>query len=401
MRITHFVHRYGADIGGGAEAACRMVAERLAQRGHDVHVVTSCASNYRTWANHYDPGATTINGVEVLRVPTVGERDMSKWNQLALRILRQTEAVPIELQRQFVTRQGPELADYADVVNRFSQSSDISIFHTYLYQTTTAGIAPARINGPTLLHPTAHDEDAFRLPIFDQILRQADGFFFHTPEERDLVHGRLGNSQRVEACIGLGVDTSAPVSSEEIEAFRHRFNLGPDPYFLILGRVDSAKGVLEAVQTFAGLKRIGKCNASLVVVGEQTGELTDLDGVITTGFVDESTKCAALAGAEALIIPSYAESFSLVLIEAWAMGVPAFVQGHCSVLAGQARRSAAAFTYTDITGLSSLLDRAHADRQWLRDAGELGRQYVTRHYQWDTVMDSYEDLIERTISSRR
>ncbi|MTA39465.1 MAG: hypothetical protein F2560_00315, partial [Actinobacteria bacterium] len=51
MRILYVVHRYGSEIVGGAEAACRMFAEQLVMRGHNVDVLTSCAQSFVTWEN--------------------------------------------------------------------------------------------------------------------------------------------------------------------------------------------------------------------------------------------------------------------------------------------------------------------------------------------------------------
>ena len=67
MNLLFVVQRYGANVAGGAEAHCRMFAERLAARGHDVTVLTSCARDYDTWADAYPPGVERIDGVDVHR----------------------------------------------------------------------------------------------------------------------------------------------------------------------------------------------------------------------------------------------------------------------------------------------------------------------------------------------
>ena len=45
MRICYVVQRYGRMIAGGAEQHCREMAERMAARGHDVEVATTCATS--------------------------------------------------------------------------------------------------------------------------------------------------------------------------------------------------------------------------------------------------------------------------------------------------------------------------------------------------------------------
>ena len=48
-RIAIVVQRYGPEVNGGAEDAARAVAEHLTALG-EVHVLTTCALDYTTWA---------------------------------------------------------------------------------------------------------------------------------------------------------------------------------------------------------------------------------------------------------------------------------------------------------------------------------------------------------------
>ena len=75
MKILYSVHRYGTEVVGGAETACRLFAEQLVNRGHEVDVLTSCALSYVDWADAFEPGKSTLNGVRVHRLPVVQSRD--------------------------------------------------------------------------------------------------------------------------------------------------------------------------------------------------------------------------------------------------------------------------------------------------------------------------------------
>src|ERR1700737_395831 len=72
MRIAFVITRYGADVVGGQESETREFAERLAARGHQVSVLSTCVRSLVTWANDVAPGVTIENGVRVERFPAQG-----------------------------------------------------------------------------------------------------------------------------------------------------------------------------------------------------------------------------------------------------------------------------------------------------------------------------------------
>jgi glycosyltransferase involved in cell wall biosynthesis len=99
--------------------------------------------------------------------------------------------------------------------------------------------------------------------------------------------------------------------------------------------------------------------------------------------------------------PSYFESFSIVLGEAWAQGRPALVQGHCAVLEGQARRSNGAVPYFDFAGFEAAVDLLVGDPSTATALGASGRAYLLEHHQWDVVLDRFERLLRTVVPGVR
>jgi len=397
VRLLFVVQRYGADVFGGAEAACRQVATRLAARGHEVHALTSCATSYVDWANTYPEGDTQLDGVAVHRLPVGHPREDRFFGPLNARVAHGRRPVPLFLQAEWMRAQGPDLPALAPWLAQRAGEFDVVVFFTYLYATTWAGLPVAAGLAPTVLYPCAHDEPPLYLPLFDLVFRLPTAFGFLTEEEQSLVTRRF-RTRRPSSVTGLGVDLDVVGDGAR---FRERFGLGARPYLLYVGRLDPGKGSEELYDFFTTYAARHPGELALVCVGEPVKPLPEHPDVVCTGFVDDATRADAVAGCTAYVHPSYFESFSLVLAEAWAQSKPALVQGRCAVLLGQAMRGEGAIPYEGFAEFEAVVELllAHPDLQ--ADLGFRGRRYVSARYGWAAVLDHIEHLLALAVSLHR
>ncbi|HEY3701166.1 MAG TPA: glycosyltransferase family 4 protein [Acidimicrobiales bacterium] len=396
MRLLFVVQRYGADVAGGAEQHCRQFTTRMAGRGHDVDVLTSCAIRYTDWADYYAPGTESLEGVIVHRLPVRRPRDPHLAGPLDERVVLGRKPAPFYLQREWVRLQGPDLPDLERWLEVHAANYDVVVFFTYLYETTVAGLPVAARTTPTILHPTAHDEPPFGLQLFELALRHANAFACSTEEEARLIRSKLHGRPPISE-IGIGVEMDVDGDGA---AFRVKHGLGRRPYILYVGRVDPHKGSEELHEFFVTYKRRQPGDLALVIMGEQIRPLPAHPDIIATGYVDDATREGAIAGAVAMVVPSYFESFSMVLTEAWAARKAALVQGWCDVLAGQARRSGGAIPYRGFAEFEVALDAIVSDQTLARALGEAGRRYVEERYRWDDVLDRYERQLRLVMDGR-
>jgi glycosyltransferase involved in cell wall biosynthesis len=394
MRLLYVVQRYGETIAGGAEQHCREMAERMARRGHHVEVATTCATSYGDWADSYEPGRSVIGGVVVRRFRVGAPRDNKRFNELNRRMVAGRGSRPLFAQREWMRQQGPWSPDLVAWLERDSSRFDCVICFTYLYWTTWAALHAMRGRVPLVLHPTVHDEPPLRLSLFDAEFRAPDAFALSTPEEIDLIRGRF-HFDPPGAVVGIGVE----VGAADPARFRTTYGLGTSPYLLYVGRIDEGKGALALVDFFMAYKdRHPTADLLLVLVGDALLPIPERDDIVVTGFVDYPTRDDALAGALALAQPSFFESFSMILTEAFAFGRPAIVQGKCEVLRGHAQRSNAAIPYDGFAEFECAVEMLCADPALADAMGARGRAYVEREYTWDAVLGRYEALLERTAA---
>lgn len=398
MRLLFVVQRYGQEVFGGAEFACRQFASHLAAADHEVEVVTSCAVSYVDWANSYPEGTDVLDGVTVHRLPVESPRSHRYFGPLNARVAFGHEFAPQYLQREWMRVQGPFLPSLRPWLRDNAPSYDAVIFFTYLYYTTWAGLpVVAGRMVPTVLHPTAHDEPMLYLHLFDTLFRHPTALGFLTMEEQNLVRGRFRHRQP-SVVTGIGIDTAADFDEQ---SFRVAYGLDERPYLLFLGRVDPGKGSDELFDYFSAYKARNPGPLALVFVGEPVKALPSHSDVIITGFVDDSVKQSAIAGSLALVQPSYFESFSMALTESWVHRKPALVNGRCDVLVGQARRSGGGLPYNGYAEFEAAVDMFLEDPELVKRLGEAGRAYTEEHYQWDRFTRNYERFLERVVVSGR
>ena len=394
LRILFVVQRYGEEVAGGAELCCRQFATRLADRGHRVEVATSRAQSALDWADVYPSGTTTLGGVTVHRFDGTGPRDNRAFEAKTVEVLWSGTLVPLVEQAEWRRLQGPALPDLVPWLTGRAAGFDVAVHFSYLYTPTWAGLPVTSGLVPTVLHATAHDEPAFWLPVFDDLFARPTGYVWFTEEERELLVRR--GAPRRGSVIGIGTDLDSPGDGTR---FRTRFDLGDRPYLLVVGRVEAGKGSEELVEFFEAYKERNPGPLALVLVGPAEDRRSHPD-IIYTGFVDDRTRGDALAGALALAQPSFFESFSMVLTEAWAHRRPVVAQGRTDVLVGQVRRSGGGVWYSGFAEFEAAVDLLAASPETADALGRAGRRYVEEEYRWSTVLDRYEEVLRRTAGSR-
>ena len=384
MRLLFASPRYGTGVSGGAEQAVRELGLRLRDRGHEVHVLSTCAHSYVDWEDIEAPGDLLMDGVHVHRF-RVDKRPISIDALRGSPLTSYLRTTPWSMAGYPMTGAGAWLQRH---------NFDVVIPYTYQHHTTWESVMLS--SAPAVLHPAAHPEPALNANALDLLFHRVARVSVHTPEERDLIRWRFGLDDAKLALSGIGV---APVRTTEAEvrAFRSSFGLGDDPYIVCVGRIDPAKGVPELVRQFVAWKQRRPGALRLIVVGEQVQAIGGHPHVVATGFVPTATRNAAVAGAELLVQPSRYESFSFVVAEAWLLGIPVLVQGEsCGApRPGVAQRGGLA--YFGARQLEDNLDRLLGDAPLRRRMARAGAGYIAEHCDWGRFLDRYEQLLDDVV----
>jgi len=391
-RITIVVQRYGREVNGGAEQHARWLAERLAASA-EVTVLTTCALDYITWADHYPPGESDIDGVRVCRYPVDAVRDWKRAQRQTHQVVNHHHTLFDE--SRWVRDQGPFSTPLFEAIRRFYETTDAFIFYTFHYATTAFGLPI--VSDKAFLVPTAHDDPFVHMAVFRPLFHLPRGIFYLTEPERRLVQRVTRNGYVPNTVTGVGVEPAARASAAR---FREKFGLA-EPFLLYVGRVDASKNVPELLDFFTRYRQAGDAAPlKLVLMGKANMPLPDHPDIVHLGFVPDADRDDAIAAATLVVLPSLYESLSMITLEAWAGGTPVLVNGQCEVVKYLCRQSNGGLYYRTHDEFTAALELLLGSEALRRQMGLQGQQFVMRHYRPEVVLRHYTTLLDAAGSAR-
>lgn len=349
-RVAIVSHGYAPSL-AGADVMARATARELAARGHRVVVLTALPC----------PAAAPGSGPAAGQGPGVRYLD---WRAV---------------------RDGTgELPWVPEIVHAF----DLGRQEPHAFAAALA--RQHRI--PLVLTPATAPEAWPDAATARETLGAADAVLALTGAEAASLRAR-GADPRGILVIGNAADPPVPVCPGRL---RRRLALTGE-VVLFLGRRDPLKGAADLLAA-AGLARAAVPGLHLVLAGPGGPGLT-APGVTDLGLVSEADKADLLALCDVLCLPSRADVFPLVFIEAWSMAKPVisgdFTGARDVVRDGVDGLVVAANPESVAAGLVHLL----TDQSLRAAMGAAGLDRVRRELNWPALAGRVERAYARAMSS--
>ena len=288
---------------------------------------------------------------------------------------------------------------------------DVPIIHMF----HTLGLMKQRV-----AHLPGEAEGDYRLEGEREVLRLADRIVAATQAELAQLQWLYQADTRKVAIIPPGVDVSHfyPIPADEAKEF---IGISPqDRMLLFVGRIEPLKGIDTLIEAIAHLRLRGALRPKslcLSVIGgepdvsqeslsEEMSRLQDLrarygvdDFVAFLGRRGQDTLPYYYSAAEAVVVPSYYESFGMVALEAMASGTPV-VASQVGGLAFLVQDGVTGFT-VPVDEPDTLADRLQQiiENPQLRE--EMGAQAAAfaREYAWEKIAARLVKLYEEVLLS--
>jgi glycosyltransferase involved in cell wall biosynthesis len=382
MKLAFVIPWFGKGVPGGAESVCFATTLRLHRAGVPVEILTTCVKQLQSdWSkNYHAPGTELLDGMTVRRFP-VGPRDTAEFLRINDRLMRRLPVSPTE-QATFV-REMIRCDELTAFIGNKSMDY-VFAFIPYLFSTTYWGVL-ANPDSSVII-PCLHDEGYAFLDLYRPVFERARGLLFHSRAEMNLANRLFRLRPDAQAVVGAGLDCSC---TGDADRFADRF--GSSRFILYVGRKDLGKNVPLLIRYFCEYKDGASSDLKLLLMGAGAADIPEEHehDVIDLGVVSSQEKYDAYAAAIALCQPSTNESFSLVLMEAWAHETPVLVHEDCAATREHCLASSGGLCFSSFEQFAGALDCLVEQPTLAKRLGNSGRRYVLANYTWDRVVNKY------------
>lgn len=251
-------------------------------------------------------------------------------------------------------------------------------------------------------------KDAYMATVGRPLLRRAAAAVFDTAEEARLAEYA---PRRPEWIIPAGVNAAEFDRLPPRGTFRAAFPAVSGPYLLFLSRVSPQKGLDLLLPAFA---RIAPAHPDLqlVIAGpDYRGYEADMRAlaaqlglgrrVVFTGMLPHDLKLAAFVDADLFVLPSYAENFGVVVMEALFCGLPVMISDQVNMHGELAAAGVATVVQCRIDSVAAGMATALADAAGRARIAAEGPAFVKAQYTWEAIAPAAVDWYRDVISSAR
>jgi glycosyltransferase involved in cell wall biosynthesis len=402
QRIAHFVHRYPPAL-GGSEAYFARLSRHLAGAGHEVTVFTTNADALEAFwlpkAASFSVGHHVEDGVRVRRYGLSLRFRGRRW------LLKPLSLIPQRNWQCLTVTCNPFVWNMWRDAGRIQEQFDLvhATAFPYAFPILCARRLAKRLGVPFFLTPFLHLGDplnprdrsrrVYTSSAMMSLARSADVVFAQTPSERAALIQRGVAAERV-VLQGLGVDTAECTGGNRLRA-RQAWEASDEE--ILVGHLANnsvEKGTVDLLKAAAELWRQGH-RFRLVLAGPQMPSFVRFwqgyehaDKVRCLGRLTEEKKREFFAGLDVFALPSRSDSFGLVLLEAWANGLPnvAYRAGGIADVI-QHEQDGLLAPCGDVNALAAALGRLVTDAETRRRLGTAGRRRVSCDFRWHDKLE--------------
>jgi glycosyltransferase involved in cell wall biosynthesis len=406
MHIVALTHLF-YPARGGTEMALQEWARIMALKGHRLTVVTSNQTSLEDFKsprlNRTLPREEHWNGIRIIRLSLSSSRRyiLAKIGALFLR-----SRFPGGDHLWFMCH-----VPHLPRMIRTARNLNPDLLYAVPFPTATiyyASVAARHLGCPWVIQPHLHfrDINLSLKTILRRIFPRASAILTNTQAEKDYLL-KQGLAETKIHPLGQGIDL-APLEGGEARRFRAKYKLVDEPILLFLGRKVENKGIDFLLEAMPMIWE--RDSRTVLVLAGQSGTyfqnlmrahpLSRDPRIISIDDFPEEEKADLLEACDLLVLPSQAESFGVVFLEAWSRGKPV-IGARIPAVENMINHEEDGLLvpYGDPPAIAQAVQRIFKDPGLGKAMGEKGRRKVLQHYEITKVTDRLEALFLSLLRS--
>jgi glycosyltransferase involved in cell wall biosynthesis len=293
---------------------------------------------------------------------------------------------------------------------RLLRREKVSILHAHFFDPTFIGLIAARLTGTRFVFTRHHSDHNSRLgkKWHTRIDAWCGSHADHVITVSNATRNIMIDNESVPAdritTVYNGMNPLREPTAESVARVRQELGLGQEPVLLMLARLHEEKGhrfLFEAIPEIQS--RVG---AVTVLLGGEGAHRADLEAKVRSQGIENvvrflgrrSDVAELISLCSLLVLPSLAESFGFVLVEAMSLGKPIVASttgGIPEVVAHD--QTGLLVPLADSRALAESICRVLQSPERARELGEEGRKRAAR-FSFDQMIRGYEGVYERVLS---
>jgi len=415
VRVAHFVQRYPPAL-GGSEAYFARLGRFLAASGDSVNVFTTQALDLEAfWSRRgkcLDPGTSVEDGV------TIHRYDLLRWPGRRY-FLKTLSLVPSRLWQCLTLPCNPIAPGMWRTAGRPGQRFDVvhATAFPYAWPIACARRLARRLRVPFLITPFVHlgDPDdprdpsrrAYLSPALLWLLRSADRIFVQTELERRALL-REGLAEERLILLGMGVEVAECTGGDRAAA-RKSWGIATDE--VVIGHLANnsvEKGSVDLLRAAEGAWPSGK-RFHVVLAGPEMSNFQRFwrhyghaSRVRRLGVLNDRQKRDFFAGIDIFALPSRSDSFGLVLLEAWANGIPNVAYRAGGVAEVMHHESDGLLVPCgNVNALAGALMRLVENPVLRQKLGASGKVRTQKEFRWQDKLERVQAVYKEVVAGQR
>jgi len=296
---------------------------------------------------------------------------------------------------------------------------DIDLFHNhtlwslpghYASRLAFANKVPIVISPHGTLEPWSMKNSQFRKRVIWNVFQKKDlerASCIHVSTVHEIKNIRNLGIKTPIAIIPNGISMPSEQNTWSQNKFRHLHpELKDKKIMLFLGRLHEKKGLKPLIRAWQQLTKLAP-NWHLLIVGNDDGYKNQLQSLIREfqlsssvtlkGPVFGDDKTQVMSAVDAFVLPSFAEGFSMAVLDAMSFRLPVILSKSCNFSEIESRNAGFTVEATSNSVFEGLRKMVEIEETERIKMGNRAMQLVKTKYTWNAVSQQMKDLYRWVI----